>query len=531
MIDSLNMKDVVTAKVVFDLKYNHDTGQIQKYKARLVARGFSQTKGVNFSETYAPTMAYDAFRILMATAAKHGWTIRQLDVVTAFLAGRLKEKVYLRVPDELIEEFGRYVQIIGSMYGLKQAAKVWFDLLQGFLESIGFISTYTDECILINHSTGVHIVIGVYVDDLLITGENETEIEKVVDKLKARFNMKDLKEARNVLGMRILRDGQKLSIDQARYAAEIVEEFYYDDAKIWSTPMDTHAVADLELFPGDLLTGNELFTFLRLLGKLNFLCNTRADIVFATHKIQQYCARAGTSHWKALLRIVGYIAGTLTHGMIFGQDKRPPRGVDNSEFYTQDHEILAYTGNSRKNDLIVEGYSDTDYASDLSDRKSITGLVVMVNGACASFGSTKQKGVTKATCEAEYCGMSDTARRVLWVRIFVASIQGKEISWDDDGSSRGTMPIPILYGDNSAAVTLTQGLKSTSKIRHVATSFHHILDEVKKGSIKTYWIPGADMLADGFTKPLPRPIFERNRDLIGIRDVEKIMGKALRIKN
>lgn len=100
-----------------------------------------------------------------------------------------------------------------SIYGLKQAARVWFLLLQSSLESIGFKPLPTDECIMINKQTGIHIVIGFYVDDLLITREKDEEIEKVILKLKERFKMKDLGEARNVLGMRILREGSLLSLD------------------------------------------------------------------------------------------------------------------------------------------------------------------------------------------------------------------------------------------------------------------------------------------------------------------------------
>lgn len=158
-------------------------------------------------------MAFDAFRILLAIAAKMDWKIRQLDVVTAFLAGELQETVYLKIPDYLRHIFGNYVHVLKSIYGLKQAARVWFQLLQGFLQSIGFTSLHTDEFVMINHKTGIHLAIGIYVNDLLITGEDEAEIEKVVNALKQRFKMKDLGQARNVLGMRVLRQGKILTLD------------------------------------------------------------------------------------------------------------------------------------------------------------------------------------------------------------------------------------------------------------------------------------------------------------------------------
>ncbi|KAI0995352.1 hypothetical protein K3495_g12828 [Podosphaera aphanis] len=264
----LSNHELVTAKFVFDIKYS-DTGEITRYKARLVARGFTQIHGINYEETFAPTLAFDAFRTLLATAAKNNWSIRQMDVVTAFLAGTLKEKVILRVPENLQPMFGDFVQVIKSIYGLKQAARVWFQLLQSFLQSIGFKSSPTDESVMIYKSSNAHIVIGIYVDDLLITGSNQEEIEKITLKIKNRFKMKDLGPARNVLGMRILRNGDKLSLDQSRYAAEIVHEFYYEDGLIYATPMATNAVAVLENDSDKNLTTSQADAFLRLIGKLN----------------------------------------------------------------------------------------------------------------------------------------------------------------------------------------------------------------------------------------------------------------------
>lgn len=196
-------------------------------------------------------MHLDAFRLILATASK-GWIISQLDVITAFLAGILIELVYLKVPSELKHIFGSYIRVIKSIYGLKQAARVWSLLLQSFLNKISFHSLPTDDSVMImvNPRTGIHVVIGIYVDDLLITGENVEEIEKVIIKIKTEFKMKDLGEARNVLGMRILRNAQHLTLDQAKFAAEIVHEFYYSDGYIFETPIEPNATVMLELDPG-----------------------------------------------------------------------------------------------------------------------------------------------------------------------------------------------------------------------------------------------------------------------------------------
>ncbi|MGI4816548.1 MAG: reverse transcriptase domain-containing protein [Janthinobacterium lividum] len=521
--------ELLTAKFVFDIKYDEKGEEPLRFKARLVARGFKQIHGVNFEETFAPTMHFDAFRIILAVAAARGWRIRQMDVITAFLAGTLSEVVHLRVPSELRNVFGEYVRVIKSLYGLKQAARVWFLLLQSFLESIGFTSLPSDESIMINQS---RVIIGIYVDDLLITGEDNEEIEKVIDQLKKRFPMKDLKEARNVLGMRVLRDGPLLSLDQAKYAAEIVREFYYEDGPIYDTPMDPSAATTLETDPGKPLDSAQNANFLRLVGKLGWLCNTRPEITFAVRKTQQFTSRACSNHWKALLRIVGYVAGTLEYGLVWGLKALDHKREDDASDDFDSAEIKTYVATSKAEQireemeerairLRINGYSDSDLATDPSDRKSITGQAIVVNGAVVVFGSVKQHGVSKATQTAEYIGMSDTALRVLWVKLFMAKIQGQ------DELARPTAP--ILHGDNKAAVALTEGLKSPLTVRHLASSYHHIVDEVtRKKSIVTKWIPGKDMLADGFTKPLPRDAFKEKRTQIGVREITEVMRRALK---
>lgn len=522
----LTDNEIITAKFVFDIKYD-ENGDFVAYKARLVARGFTQIHGVNYEDTFAPTMAFDALRIILAIAAKKGWRVRQLDVVTAFLNGRLEERVIMKVPPSLVNIFGEYVQVLKSLYGLKQAARVWFKMLQGYFETIGFTSEQTDESVMMSHPSGVHIVIGIYVDDLLITGENDEEIEKVIAKLKQRFKMKDLGLARNVLGMRILRDGDKLSLDQTRYAAEIVSDFYFENAPIYDTPMDHAAVKLLELEPGKALAPDAVTTFLKLLGKLNWLCHTRPDIVFAVHRIQQHSANPGSNHLAALYRVLGYIAGTLNFGLVYGLERGQVEGVTDVNYYKLAEKGLeVFVGSSRNDETLVNAFSDSDFAQNPTDSKSITGMALFVNGAVVSFASQKQKGVSSSTPEAEYIALSDTTRRLLWVNQFAIRVEGKEQQWNEDGQIIGGRPVPLLFGDNKASVIISQGLKSTSKIRHIQRSYHHILDETKKGHIEVYWIAGKDQLADGFTKPLPRPEFIKKRHDIGVRDISKVMKKS-----
>jgi Reverse transcriptase (RNA-dependent DNA polymerase) len=345
----------------------------------------------------------------------------------------------------------------------------------------------------------------------VLTGGIEEAIREVKSKLQARFEMKDLGEARKIVGIRITRDLMKgtISIDQTEYATEIVEEFLFDDSKTYSTPMDPQTVRNLHETPGRELTEEEETVYIRLLGKLQYLCNTRADIVLAVSRLGSFTQSACHNHWKALIRVLGYIKGTVDFGIIYGRDNMDTKGVEPLDYYDVEHNVEAYAGTSPMLDTMA--FSDSDHAADPRDRKSIKGFVFMVHGGAVSFSSRKLRSVARSTAEAEYIALSDATKQAMWTRKIVAMTEGQEEI--EVGS------VPILFGDNKGAIQLTRGLSNTSKIKHVDTAFHHVVDEVKQGSVKIYWIPGKKMLADGFTKALPRDAFERNREAIGIRKI------------
>jgi hypothetical protein len=495
-------KEVVDAKLVFDHKKDKD-GKILRYKARLVARGFTQKHGVNYEETFAPTIRLDAMRIILALAAKRGWKVYQMDAVAAFLAADLKEKIFMKVPTELQQYFGKYVQILKSLYGLKQAARMWYLLVSDYLKEIGFSPMAVDPTIFRHTESGV--IIGVHVDDFMITGGHEIAIEKVKENLKARFEMKDLGEAENILGIRIQRYKGKLIIDQSQFAKETVAQFLYDDSMKHATPMEPEAIRKLVEESGRPLDHHEWLKYVELLGKLIWLCNTRFDIIFAVNRMASFTVDACWNHWKALLRILGYISRTINYGITYGGSNEHAEGVESSnvDYYSIDHNIEGHVGTACLQD--GEAFSDTDYATDPRDRKSILGFVFMVYGGAVMTYSKKMKSVARSTTEAEYVGMGEATKAALWGRRLLAELEGK-----------GEQAVPLLLGDNKGAVQLTRGVSNTSKIKHIDTAFHHVVDEVKEGRIQVYWVPGENMLADGMTKPLPREAFERNRTRIGI---------------
>ena len=308
-------QNTITAKVVWDVKYAED-GSVARYKARLVARGFTQVYGVDYEETFAPTIRYDALRIFLAIAAKNNWKVHQLDIVTAFLAGKLDEIIYLKVPHFLRDLLGDYVQILQSIYGLKQAARVWYLLLEEFLRSIGFLPLPSDPSVLTNGKVMIsRVALAVYVDDLLIAGKNEEDILHVKQLLKQRFEVKDLGEVRIVLGIRVKRFGQCMTLDQSQYAAVILRQFLDETSLPYLIPMEPDAVHKLAATGGEILSENQKCRYLQAIGKLMHLCHIRPDIVFTVHKLAEFSSNPYLIHESTLQRVFGYVKYTIGFGI------------------------------------------------------------------------------------------------------------------------------------------------------------------------------------------------------------------------
>ena len=188
-------------------------------------------------------------------------------MVTAFLTGKLDEKVVMRLLKFLYQIFREYVRVLKSLYNLKQATRVWWKVLKSYLEEISFTSLATDETVMTNRNLIMTngkalVVIGIYVDNILITEEDDKEINKVAELLKGRFEMKDLGDAQNILGIQIQQKGNKLSIDQSTYAVQIVKEFLYKGLKMFATLMATNTVKVLATDPGNQLDEKETTMFL-----------------------------------------------------------------------------------------------------------------------------------------------------------------------------------------------------------------------------------------------------------------------------
>jgi hypothetical protein len=188
------------------MKHNSN-GSISKYKARLIAKGYAQTHGIDYEETFAPVAKMATVRAMIAVATSRGWVLHKMDVKNVFLHGELQEKVYLDQPlgYEDMSHPDYVCRLRKALYGLKQALRAWHDKIAEYLVTISFCMSNANHSLYVCKSDEGIVVITIYVDDLIVGGDNEKEVEHVKSLLKQKFDMKDLGELKFFLSIEVIK--------------------------------------------------------------------------------------------------------------------------------------------------------------------------------------------------------------------------------------------------------------------------------------------------------------------------------------
>jgi hypothetical protein len=401
----------ISSKWVFKKKRNADNSI--RYKARLVIRGFEQIDGS--SDTYAPVSKLTTLRYMLALAAQHNWNIQHLDVVTAFLHPEVDEDVYMKLPagvewlDPVLSRTCNWVKLKKALYGLRKAPKLWFDAINGFLLSLGFVQSEADP----NLYTKGDIHLLLYVDDILLFyPQTDADNAKLVtNALMAKFKMKDLGAARQFLGLEISRDSDTISLGQEKFVNDIIARFGMQDAFDVPTPLD----------PGvklDATTGSkpaDTSRYQSIVGSLMYAAlGTRPDIAYAVAALCRYNAAPTAIHMTAAVRVLRYLKATASQKLV----------------YRRTTAIEPFVG-----------YADSEWAGDSGDRKSQGGFVFMMNSGAISWSSRKQTLVALSTLEAEYIACSNAAREAKWLRQLSLDVQVKN-------TTDKTVPATIIFTDN-----------------------------------------------------------------------------------
>uniref|UniRef100_A0A5S6Q3G3 Reverse transcriptase Ty1/copia-type domain-containing protein n=1 Tax=Trichuris muris TaxID=70415 RepID=A0A5S6Q3G3_TRIMR len=290
-------KKAIKRRCVFKRKCKAD-GTVEKRKARLVAKDYLQKAGIDYEKTFAPTLSYSSIRLLLALAVQKDFDVNQMNVVTAFLNPSLKEKIYMKLPEGVEGQKPVYCRLNKSIYGLKQASMAWYDMLDGTLRNFGMKRLQNKPCIYHWRKNEKTLIVGIYVDDLIILSNDRPTSKDLKAALQKQFEMKDFGEVHWCLGMRIVYDKEhkRLSIHQERHIDQVLERLGKTDCKVAKTPLDSNQVLSKDMAPKteDERTEMQKVPYREAVGCLIYLSQGRCpDISHAVGVVSRFCDDPG----------------------------------------------------------------------------------------------------------------------------------------------------------------------------------------------------------------------------------------------
>lgn len=458
LVDPPEAATIVQCKWVFKVKCGSENEN--KYRARLVAKGYTQREGIDYSETFAPVVRHSTLRLLIGLAVKLDLRILHLDVKTAFLNGILRENVFMHQPEGFISDQSKnkVFKLKKAVYGLKQSSRAWNERVDEVLSDIGYRKSKFEPCLYVKNNQGKLTIVALYVDDFFVFSADTKETKFLESHLSSKFKIKNLGEAKHCLGLRINRDKSSITIDQEQYINDLLIKFNMIDCKTVCTPLEINV--KLNVIEGEETCSLEI-PYQELIGSLMYLAlMTRPDIAHAVSSLSQYNNCYTRLHWQCAKRVLRYLKGTKNYSMKFCND----------------------------NSSIV-GFADADWGSDRLDRKSFSGYVFKFCGGSISWKSCKQRTVALSTTEAEYMALSDATKEAIYLRNLLFELTGR-------------LDCIEIYNDNQSAQKLANNPIFHDRSKHIDIRYHFLRDAVLENKISLKYLSTEEMVADILTKPL-----------------------------
>ncbi|CAL8161902.1 unnamed protein product [Prunus armeniaca] len=342
---------------VYKIKH-HSDNTIEHYKARLVSKGYTQQEGLDYHETFSLTAKLVTIQCLLAIAAPRHWPLHQLNVQNAFLHKHRDEEVYMLPPLGFrLQEENLVCQLNKSLYGLKQASRNQFSKFSNAIKMEGFNQSKVDYSLFSRSHDSYFTTLLIYVDNIIITGNDPTSIKSLVGVFHEKFRIKDLGDLKYFLGIEVSRSKREIFISQQKYTLDILK----DVGLLGACPYDFPMEQKLKLTPtdGDLL--HDLAHYRRLVGQLIYLTVARSDIVYLVHILSQFMHRPRKPHLEAVLRVLRYLKGSPDQGLLFPS----------------------------KNNLKLTAFCDSDWASCPTMRRSTIGYCTFLGDALISWKTKK----------------------------------------------------------------------------------------------------------------------------------------------
>jgi hypothetical protein len=374
-------KKAIGCKWVYKVKHNSD-GSINRYKAILVAKGYAQTHGIDYDETFAPVAKMATVRAVIAMVASRGWLLHQMDVKNAFLHGELQKEVYLDQPPRYEDmSHPNYVcRLRKALYGLKQAPRAWHDKIVEYFVTIGFRMSDADHSLYVHKSDEGIMVITIYVDDLIVGGDNEKKVEHVKRLLKQKFDMKDLGELKFFLGIEVIRTPEGIWLLQRQYALDMLSKYGMVSYKPISVPLNQNG--KLSADAGEVLEDATLYR--KIVGSLIYMTITRPDLNYTVGLESQFMQVPRKPHLDGVKHTLRYVSAIVDYGLFY----------------------------KASTELQVHGYIDADWAGSISDKRSTSDVMFSFGSVIVTWSSKKQPIVALSSIEAEYRGAAMAACEV-----------------------------------------------------------------------------------------------------------------------
>ncbi|KAK1613079.1 hypothetical protein QYE76_036752 [Lolium multiflorum] len=428
LVDLPDSRKAVENKWIFKRKTDAD-GNITVYKARLVAKGFRQIQGVDYDETFSPVAKLKSVRILLAIAAFFDYEIWQMDVKTAFLNGDIEEELYMVQPKGFVDpkNADKVCKLQRSIYGLKQASRSWNRRFDKVIKDFGFIQCHGEACIYKKVSGSSVAFLILYVDDILLIGNDIELLSSVKGYLNNSFSMKDLGEASYILGIKIYRDRSRrlIGLSQSTYLDKILKKFRMDESKKGFLPMLPGKVLSKTQGPATAEERERMsqIPYASAVGSIMYamLC-TRPDIAHAVSLTSRYQSDPGMEHWTAVKNILKYLKRTKDMFLCYGGDQ----------------------------ELVVTSYTDA-----------------------ISWASSKQCTVAKSSTESEYIAASEASSEAVWMKRFIVEL----------GVVPSALDPFVIYCDNMGAIANAQEPRSHKRLKHIKLRYHSIREYIEDGEV------------------------------------------------
>lgn len=469
-------KHIIDCRWILRVKRNVD-GSINKYKARLVARGFSQVPGLHYSETgtYCPVVKRRTWRLLLALCVENDWICEFIDVQGAYLNSELKEELYMYQPSFFVERGNDYVcKLNKSLYGLKQGGKDWHSHINQIMCNLNFVRCHSDNCVYIHPS--FELVISWYVDDACICGVPE-RVAWFKECLANTLEIRCLGSNSQYLSIQTCQNADKsISLSQSHYVSQVLKYYMMYDAKGLDFP--------LEIKPESNVINNskpfDVTMYQEAVGTLLYLSNnTRPDLSYAVSKLSQRTQCPTFGDWKNVKHVLRYLVSTKDYK-------------------------LTYT----KSGEVIKVFCDSDFAGDIVDRMSRSGYVILLANCPISWYSKKQTCVALSTVEAEYISMCNVTREVVWLKQLLSEL----------GMLRFMDTPCIVKCDNQGAIGLSNKVDEnvSERSKHIDVQYKYCVDMQLRGVVKYQYIPSSENVADVFTKAFLGPDMHKFCKLMGI---------------